>query len=259
MNQQDTRLQQEYTRYIGPNVVELTPDQVIYNQNMVPQMLNQRGPMLRNLDRQMPNIQFGDKIKTYENPVTRADFALNQLTPEAVRNSQDLRFASISQNDSRMIRQLPDTSANLLRSFQDAQLKYGNKVPLDKMVDPKIVHGFTEGAIKVPKRNDDYTRLGASVYDARNSQDNDLFTKKGNKTSDYITKHNRDPIIFVSQGMDRSNESIDSRSQLIFTRYTDSNGRGMKDPRLTSGMIGTGVVKQASAYSTVPENSRRMF
>jgi hypothetical protein len=158
-----------------------------------------------------------------------------------------------------MIRQLPDTSANLLRSFQDAQLKYGNRLPLDKMVDPKIVHGFTEGAIKVPKRNDDYSRLGASIYDARNMQDSGLFTKLGGNTSDVITKHNRDPILFVSQGMDRSVDSINSRSQTMFTRNVDPNGRNMNDPRLMSGMIGSGVVRQASSFAYAPENSRRMF
>jgi len=255
MNQIDTKV--EYTRGSGPIVVELRPDNITIDNTVYPNMLQQRGVKLRDLDRPLPNIQFGDKIKTYENPVTRADFALNQLTSDAVKNSKDLRFASITQNDSRMNRDIPDTSANLLRSFEDAKRIYGNKVPLDKMVDPKVVHGFTEGNIKVPRRNDDYSRLGQSVYDSRNSQDSDLFTKLGGNTSSYIQKHNRDPITFVTQGLDRSFDSIESRSDTQFTRYTSNNL--MNDPRLTAGVVGSGVVRKVGAFSMIPENSRRMF
>lgn len=252
INQIDTNV--EYTKVIGPTVVELKPDAITINEKMYTSMLQQRGAKLRDLDRPLPNISYGDKIKTYENPVTRADYALNQITPDAVKNSKDIRFAAISQNESR-VNTVVDNSPNLLQSFEDARKKYGNGRPLDKMVDPKLIYGFNEGSIKVPRRNDDYSRIGQSIYDSRNSQDSSLFTKLGGNTIDYVQKHHRDPITFVTQGMDRSFDSINARSNMQFDRST-SNVL-MNDPRLTSGMIGSGVLRKAAGFSFVPENSRR--
>jgi hypothetical protein len=254
INKIDTNV--EYTKVIGPTVVELKPDELTINEKMYKSMLQQRGVKLRDLDRPLPNISYGDKVKTYENPFTRADYALNQITPDAVKNSKDLRFAAISQNESRA-NLVVDNSPNLLQSFEDARKKYGNGLALDKMVDPKLIYGFNEGAIKVPRRNDDYSRLGQSIYDSRNSQDSSLFTKLGGDTKDYVQKHHRDPITFVTQGMDRSFDSIDVRSNMQFDRST-SNVL-MNDPRLTSGMIGSGVLRKAAGFSFVPENSRRVI
>ena len=252
INQIDTKV--EYTKLIGPTVVELKPDTITLNEQMYTSMLQQRGAKLRDIDRPLPTISYGDKIKTYENPVTRADYALNQITPDAVKKSKDIRFATISQNAPR-VNTVADNSPNLLQSYEDARSKYGDNVPLSKMVDPKLIYGFNEGAIKVPRRNDDYSRIGQSIYDSRNSQDSALFTKLGGNTTDYIQKHHRDPITFVTQGMDRSFDSINVRSNMQFDRST-SNVL-MNDPRLSSGMIGSGVLRKAAGVPFAPENSRR--
>jgi hypothetical protein len=89
----NTRLTGEYTRgFTGQELTLPRADLMTPYQGVdAAQMMYQRPMVSRNMGRQVPNISFGGKLRTIENPTLRADIALNHMTPEAVVKSRDLR------------------------------------------------------------------------------------------------------------------------------------------------------------------------
>jgi len=262
MNPIDTRLDAEYTRQSNGNILVYKESGLLKPGTDLTQMLYQRPSQLRNADRQLPLFTTDKKFKTVENLVLRPNFALNQITPGQQQTLKELKM-EVSQNyglrnDLNEKRINTDVSPMIQRQFQDAQLIYGNKIPLNSYVDRKLLYGFTdENIVKTPKRNDDFARYNASIFDVRNNQDSNLFIKLGGNPTDVNRKHYNDPSIY-SQTLDnqRSVNNLERKSQTLYTRLTDSS-IVYNDPRLLQGFIGAGVVRRDAGYSYVPENSRR--
>ena len=257
----DTRLGAEYTRKSNGNILVYKESGLLQPGIDVTKMGNQRPIALRNTERQLPFFTTDQRIKTIENPVVRPNFALNQITPGQQQTLPLLKM-EVSQNyglrnESNEKRINNDINPLLQRQFQDAQLMYGNKIPLNNYVDRKLLYGYTDDTIKVPKRNDDFARYNASIFDVRNNQDSDLFIKLGGNPMDVNRKHYNDPSIF-SQTLNnsRSVDNLERKSQTLYSRLTDSS-IVYNDPRLLKGYVGSGIIRKDSGFSFVPENSRR--
>jgi hypothetical protein len=207
-----------YSRPVGPDVAKQNEIDALRLGVSPSEMLHQRTMQLRNLDRPVPNIQtVGSRMKSYENPTVRYDMSLNQLTPEAVRNSRDHR-QTVSQLSSLVVTQ----NNNVSRIMQDAQLKYGNQIPMGTFTDPRILGGYEQGhLLRLPKR----TENEEMFMENRNSQDANLFKKSTGQDpiNDIVRKQMMDRMIFTTN---KSNDplSISTRSETMFQRAFSMGG-----------------------------------
>jgi hypothetical protein len=148
----NTRLTGEYTRgFTGQQLTLPQTDLMTPYQGVdAAQMMYQRPMIMRNMDRQVPNVPFGGKIRTIENPTLRADMALNHMTPEAVMKSRDLRATA--------------TQRNFLSDRDAPRMKEGLAplpIPTNPVsADPRMLAGYItqispdDSYLRGPKRGD---------------------------------------------------------------------------------------------------------
>ncbi len=246
----NTRLTGEYTRGFTGQQLTLPQSNLMtpYQGVDAAQMMYQRPMITRNMDRQVPSISFGGKLRTIENPTLRADMALNHMTPEAVMKSRDLR-ATATQRDFLSDRDAPRMKDNL------APLP----IPTNPVsADPRMLAGYIsqmspdDSYLHGPKRGDREFR----AYETRVVQNASLNASMGMNYID--ASERRMPAsaksMFSTATFGHSPAEQGARSQTIFQRSMS----GTIPLNTYNGTRGVTYLQQVPGTSAPrPMNSRR--
>lgn len=262
MNPMDTRLTGERTRPIGPGVGQFAPNPILAGTRTA-DMLYDRPVALRNLERAMPNLTSNEpKLRSIENPHSIPDLSLRQVPPNMIVNTPSWE---ITQNDLAHYAvpkraQFPDESIQTRRMLQDQQLIYGDRVPPQMLRNPMEQSGMigpdNEAYLRVPKRS----TLEQSFTEKRQAQDSKFFGSWSGTPSDINDVSRRRMAgrgdYAQLQSDSRAYDSIDTRSQTMYTRLTNNS----MEPNvgLAIGARGTGVIRGVTSPSAgIPVDSRR--
>ncbi len=250
----NTRITGQYTRGFDGQIAQRPQSNLMAAPGVDPaMMMYQRPMMLRDQGRQVPQLSFGGKIRTMENPVVTANLALHNVTPDAVLKSRDLRATVTQQNDSLSER----NSKAMMDSLAPAPFR-----TTPGTTDPRVLMGYISQqgpADPMGLRSVKRTDREVSALEARHTQDG--ITVRALGMDPAATSELRMPpsarALFVTQSFGRSYDEQASRSDAMYNRVFTSS-LPVDDPRLLSSPLGAGVVKHVSGTAAPhPMNSRR--
>lgn len=242
----DTRLSGERTRSIGPETIQLPQSMLLGGGQIDPgMMLYDRPTALRNLQRALPNMSSGPRIKSIENGVIRPDLSLRYAPPSIATMQQT---PTVTQNDASNYT-IPKRS-----QISDQMVEQQIKAPLPQMLqNPAESQGFygdNEAYLRVPKRNSMDVSFGLT----RNDQDARLYINSNPLNS--ITDINRlqflDRASYATQSTPRDSSELFKRSEMNFNRQMFNKFN------TDSYILGSDVTRRTTSNAEIAMDTRRM-